>query len=212
MEKIKLHAENRGEQKAKQLRTQGFVMGTVYGHKIEAFSVQIPIAEFKTTLKKAGQTGLIDLQVGTESIPVLIHKLQRHPITRDVLNVEFYKVSLTEKVTTKIPLHFVGESPAVKLGAYLLENLHEVEIEALPQDIVPHIDVDISVLVEIGHQVTAADLNIPAKIKLLTDPATLVAKTQPPKEATEEEVAEEEVAVAPELITSKKEEEESKEA
>ncbi len=203
MEKITLAASSRSETKAKALRNQGVITGTVYGHGFPSISLQIAEKDFIDVYKKAGGTSLVDLQVEGKSFPVLIHQKQIHPITRKTLNVEFYKVSLTEKISAKVPLKLTGTAPGLKLGGFLLEALSEVEVESLPQDLPKEILVDVSVLAELNAAIVVKDLVLPANVKVVTDGDTIVVKIQPPQEEKAEDI-EAAAPTAPELIVKEK--------
>lgn len=108
----------------------------------------------------------------------MIRGMQVHPVTDDVLHVDFYQVNLTEKVTVNVPLEITGESQAVekKIGL-LLTPVTEVEIEALPADIPESIEVDISKLSEIGDEIKVADLQVDrSKIEITTPEDLIVAQ------------------------------------
>jgi len=128
---------------------------------------------------------------GAEPKMVLIRGLQRNPLRRDLLHVDFYQVAMMEKLTAQVPLVFVGEAPGVAAGGILLHNIDEVEIECLPGDLLRQIDVDISGLQEIDDAIHVKDLKVSAAIKILRDPDEVVVKILPPaKEEVEEAVAE----------------------
>ena len=138
VEKLKLTGQKRSVtgRKVKQLRKQGILPANIYGKKITSKSVQVPVKAFKDVFSKAGETSLVDLEVDGKSVPVLIHNIQYDPITSFPLHADFFQVDLKEKVTAKVPIVFVGESPAVKdkVGV-LLTLITEVEVEALPADL-----------------------------------------------------------------------------
>jgi large subunit ribosomal protein L25 len=66
---------------------------------------------------------------------VLIRELQRHPVRRNVLHVDFVRVASGQKITMAVPLHMVGHAPAIELGAVLLQNVDSLEITCLPDDL-----------------------------------------------------------------------------
>jgi len=102
-------------------------------------------------------------------------------------------VSLTERITIKVALRFVGEAPGVKNeGGVLLHVLDTLEVECAAQDIVQYLDVDVSPLAEIDATIHAGDIQLPANYTLITDPKEVVAKVA----ATRAEVAEEAVVAA----------------
>jgi large subunit ribosomal protein L25 len=103
--------------------------------------------------------------------------------------VEFFQANLREKLTTRLPLHFVGDSPAVRDGGILLTVMDHVEIECLPDDVpAGGIEVDVSKIEEINGTIHVRDLDIPDKVTLLTAPDEVVAKVDAP--ISEEEIEE----------------------
>lgn len=163
--------------KVKQLRAKGMIPATVYGKKIPSESIGLSTVDFAKVFKEAGETGLIELMVGSVMSPVLIHNVQRHAVTRELLHVEFYHVDLKEKVHTKVPLVFIGEPIVVteKRGV-LLHLLTEVEVEALPAELPEKIEVDVSGLADIGQELKVSDLKVSSGISVLTDASIGVVK------------------------------------
>ncbi len=171
MKKYSLTAQPRSVvgRKVKQLRAQGQIPGTVYGKNVKSVSVAVGVAAFDKIYKEAGETGLVELAVGKDLRPVLVHMIQRHPVTNHVLHVEFHQVNLKEKVHTKVPLVLTGDAPAVvgKVGV-LLTLIDEVEVEALPTDLPEKLNVDVSKLAEVNQEVNVGDLKVPAGVTVLT--------------------------------------------
>ena len=153
--------------------------------------------------------------------PVLIHNIQLHPVTDQFLHADFHQVVLTEKVKADIPIEIVGEPPAVKeKKGILLSILDEVEVEALPTDLLDKIEVDVSKLAEVGQEIRVGELKLSKKASLLTDPNSIICKIGPLVTKKAEELAkEEEVAaevakeeVVKEVVEEEVIEEEAKEA
>lgn len=179
--------------KIKKLRRDGILPANIYGKGIKSLAVQAPIKEFNTVYSKAGETGLIDLQIDGEVRPVLIHNVQLDHIAKTPLHADFYQVNLKEKVKTMVPIVTVGEPKAVteKVGL-LLQPLAEIEIEALPTDLPEKIEVPVEALGAVDEQITVANLKIPESITVLTDPEQVVIKIGElvSKEAQEQAAAE----------------------
>ncbi len=179
--------------KTKALRNEGFVPATVYGQSDKSISVSVPTAVFDKLYQSAGETGLVELTVGSDKLPVLIHHVQSDPVRGTTLHVEFFQVNLKEKVKANVPLELAGESPAVnqKTGV-LLSVLNEVEVEALPAELPEKLSVDVSALAEVGQEIKVSGLTIPAGVTVLTDPELVVVKVSPlvSKEAEEQAAAE----------------------
>jgi large subunit ribosomal protein L25 len=127
----------------------------------------------------------------------LIREVQRDVLTDDTLHIDFLEVQMAEKLTTTIPLHLVGASPAVEeQGGILLQGITEVEIECLPADLIDAIEMDISSLSELEQELTIADLVTPANIAVLTPSQEMVARVMTVREE-EEEIEEEMIPVSP---------------
>src|SRR3989344_3554943 len=119
MKRYELTAEPRkitGKQ-VKKLRREGILPANVYGKDIKSQSLQLPQDVFDKVFEEAGETGVIDLTYGKDTIPVLIHNIHTDYRNR-VLHADFFKVNLKEKVKTMVPIEVVGESKAVtdKIG------------------------------------------------------------------------------------------------
>jgi len=195
MKRHTLNAQIRQDvgKKVSKLRAEGKLPSTVYGKKVTSVSITVSAAEFESVYDTAGETGLIDLVVGKEVKPVLVHYVQRDPMRGTTLHVEFHQVDLKEKVKAAVPLVTVGESSAVtqKVGV-LLMLLSEVEVEALPADLPDKIEIDVSKLSEVDQELKVADLHVPDGVTILSDAAVSVVKIGAlvSKEAEEQAAAE----------------------
>ena len=184
------------------LRRGGILPANVYGHGVASVSVQVSAADLGRTLREVAANEVIDLRVGGEAEirPVVIHHIQRQPLTGGILHADFYQVSLREKMRADIPLVLVGQSEAVMTySGVLLTGIEAVHIEGLPLDIPGHIEVDISSLAELDSALHVRDLNVPATLTVLSEPDVVVARVASPRVVEEEEVVaptEAEAAVA----------------
>jgi len=195
--------------KVRQLRRQGLMPSSVYGREMEPISIQVIDKEFEIIFKRVGESGLVDLILDDKTLPVLFRNPQYHPVDGKLTHVDCYKVNLKEKIITMVPIEFVGESAAVKLGKVLVEVTNEIEIEALPTDLIEKIEVDLAKLENVDSVITVADLDIDRKIiEIKTDPEQVIVKVDEPK--VEEEPIIEEVATVEEVpATAQKSPEES---
>jgi large subunit ribosomal protein L25 len=173
--------------RAKRLIASGTLPAVVYGPKQEALTISIPEKAFEKVLKEAGESSVVELS-GVTSAPlqVLIHEVDRDPVTNTPRHADFYAIEKGAKVEVEVPLVFIGESPAVKAGANLVKVLHELKIEADPANLPHDISVDISTLVEVGSHILVQDLKIPANVQVLEEAEQVVALIQ---EVTVEEEA-----------------------
>lgn len=187
--KLKVSSRKLTGRKVKQLRAQGILPANVYGKGVKSVSIQQPLKDFIVAFKKVGETGILELFVDKETKPrpVLVHHVQQHPVTDEILHVDFRQVDLTETVTVKIPVEITGEAPAITKGGVLIQLINEVEVEALPADLPDKFTLDVSKLEEIGQGLSLKDLKVSAKVKLLTENLEeLVVKIESP--IKEEEV------------------------
>lgn len=113
MEKFTLVATARDtETKLSTLRGEKKVPAVVYGHKVAAQSVSVGASELLKVFRKSGKTHIVELTLDGKKQDVLIHEVQRAPVSGDFLHVDFFVVSATEKIHVHIPVHLVGTSPA----------------------------------------------------------------------------------------------------
>ena len=190
-----LVVEPRGQLKkaSRKLLRQELVPGVVYGHNVEARAVQVARREFERVYLRAGSNSLIDLSVGEgdEARKVFIHQVQRSPQTHVVRHVDFLVVNLLEEISSTVPIVYTGESSVVANSeGMLMTQLDHVLVRALPMDLPSLIEVDISVLDEIGKAIHVSDLTIPGNVQLLTSPDEMIVKVGEmqlePEEAEEE--------------------------
>lgn len=191
MTRISLKAEKRNltGRKVKQLRSEGILPGNVYGRKIKSLSIGVKLDEFKKVFSQVGETRLLELQVGSESRPVLIHKVQSHPVTDKLIHADFLQVDLKEKVTAEVPVELIGESPAEKQGlGTVVQYIDKIEVQALPEDLPNKFEVDLSKLAEVDQAVHIKDLPIDKKkVEIKVDSEQIIIKVETQK--IEEEVA-----------------------
>lgn len=189
--------------KVKNLRKSGLLPANIYGKKIKSLAVEIVEKDFTSIFAKVGETGLIELAVGDEKKPVLVHNVAYNPVTDKPLHVDFFQVDLKEKVSTKVKLVMIGESPAVKdkVGV-ILHILSEIEVEALPSDLPDKIEIDITGLSALDQTLKVSDLKVSDKIKVLTNPASEIVKVAPLVSKEAEKMAAEEAAAAAAAATA----------
>ena len=185
--------------KVNSLRKLGLVPAVVYGKKTKTVNLQVDAKVFSKLHSRVGESALVYLQIEGEKDerPVLVRQVTLHPVSDTILHVDFHRVDLLEKVTAAVPVQIVGEAPAEKekLGI-LVQQLHEIEVEALPTDMPESFEVEASGLVEVNQAILVKDVKTSVKVKVLTDPEQIIAKIEHmAKEEVKEEVPE--VAEAP---------------
>jgi large subunit ribosomal protein L25 len=174
----------------KRLRKAGIIPANIFGHHESSQPVQIDAIAFDQLVRAHHATGIIALrQPGNGATQTaLIRHVQHDPRSGKIIHVDFFRVSLTERITSKVPLRFVGEAPAVKLeGGVLLHLMDALDVECEAGDLVQYVEVDVTSLTEIDAILHAGDVKLPTSYTLLTDPKEGIAKIA----ATRAEIAEE---------------------
>lgn len=186
MNKNILNAEKREMtgRKIKKLRREGKLPGNVYGSDIKSQAVTVDAKEFSTIYAKSGETSVVELNIGKLSYPVLVHNIQLDPVDSNPLHVDFLKIDLKKKVTANIPLELVGEAPAEKQGlGTVVSYVDEVEVEALPGDLVDKIEVNVETLIEAEQSIAIKDLKYDrSKLTITNDPEMIIVKIEVQKE------------------------------
>ena len=197
MEQIELSAQRRTIEKrgAKRLRRLGKVPGMLYGRGVDNIPLSMEAMELKRTLNEAGASQLIELRIDEASTtqPVLAREIQRDVLSGEAIHVDFYAVSMTEKISAEVTITLIGEPPSVTTSqGILLQGANSILIECLPGDLIPTLEVDVSGL-ELNSAIYVGDLELPPNIEVLADPQELVAQVMHEALEEEEEELEEEL-------------------
>ncbi|MGA2417933.1 MAG: 50S ribosomal protein L25 [Candidatus Staskawiczbacteria bacterium] len=188
---ISLKAKIRKEtgKKVSALKESGRIPAVIYGHKIKNVLLDIDYKEFQKVLREAGESSLIELDIEGEKgkRPVLVHELQKDPVTDKFIHIDFFQASLTEEVEVKVPLVFEGTSLAVKdLGGTLVKNISELEVKALAQNLLHEIKVSIDGLNTFEDHILVKDLILPKDVKIIAKPDEIVVSVAQPAKVEEE--------------------------
>jgi large subunit ribosomal protein L25 len=200
------------------LRRSGTVPAVLYSRHLEPTHLQANDRELMRVLVRAGGSRLVTLKIEGQAEPqmALVREIQREPIKGHLLHVDFYGVSMTERITVEVPIHFTGTSPAAARNEGVLNyGSDTIEIECLPGDLIDSVSVDLSNLVKVGDVIHVGELQVPGTIEVLTDPDELVVRVSHIAAEEVEEVAPvvEATIAEPEVIKKgKAEEEEGEEA
>jgi large subunit ribosomal protein L25 len=166
--------------KVRFLRRQGMVPANIYGHDVESTAIAVETRSLKHLLAHAGKTDLISLKVASSAEPVrvLMREIQRNPLTDEPIHVDFYQVSMTEKIKAEVPLVFVGEAPVLKKvkNSSIFHLIDSIDIEALPDDLPHSLEVDVSHLEELDHTIHVKDIPLGPGITLISDPEQMAVK------------------------------------
>ena len=163
---------------AKVVRKEGNIPAVVYGPKQAPISISVDKVLFEKTLKSAGESTVIELIGLGDNIEVLIHDVAFNGAKGGVEHADFYVLEKGKEITIHVPLEFIGEAPAVKLGGSLTKVLHEVEVTCKPSALPQHITVDVSSLDDFQKQIHVQDLSVPAGVVIENDGQEVVALVQ----------------------------------
>jgi large subunit ribosomal protein L25 len=192
-----------GSRANRRLREGGFIPGVIYGHKEAVVPVTLPKKEVVNHLTRGAH--LFDLSVDGRSEKVLVKEVQYDHLGREVLHVDFARVSLDERVELTIPLELRGTPKGEADGGVLQQILSELEVECLVTDIPDVIRHNISEMA-LNSVLHIKDLQLPKGVKALQDENQIVATVREIVETTEGVVAEATGAAEPEIIGKKPEE------
>lgn len=187
------------------------ILAVLYGSGVSNTSIKINAKEFDKLFKEAGESSLISLESETdkEKYSVLVHEVQKNPLTRKIIHVDFYQPDLKEEVEVSIPLIFEGIPPAVKeLGGTLVKNFSELEVKALPNKLPRDIKINVEVLKTFDDVITIGDLVVPKDVTIMGDLEEIVALVTPVEDVEKEleKPIEEDVSSVKKEVKEKKEE------
>src|SRR5215475_860472 len=196
---------------AKKLRTSGRIPAVIYGRQSKPQNLEINAKEMEELIHHSvSENLLVDLAVKDDSQPkrlALVQEVQHHPLSGDVLHVDFHEVSENEKVVIMVPVETVGEAAGVKTGGGVLEHvLFKLKVRALPKDLPEQIIIDVTSL-ELNKTIHIGEIKAPEGVEILGDKHIPVVSVAVPR--AEEEAAPAEGAAAAagdvEMIKEKKE-------
>jgi len=202
MEKVVLKATTRtviGKQVAK-LRRAGQLPAVIYSHNMQPLIISLDAHSAGLIIPKLTSSSIVNIELDGKMIPALVREKQKNFIKNELTHIDFQAVLLTEKINAAITIHFHGLSPAVKdWSAMIVHNLNKLEVEALPNDLPERIEVDLTVLKNIGDAIHVRDLVLSDAVTVLTDADVMVAVAT----ATHEEAADAAAAVAAPVVAEK---------
>lgn len=170
MEKLQLNSSLRlAEEKLKDLRIGKQIPAVIYWHKFSPQSLKVGYSEFLKVFRIWGFTHIIELTIDWKKQDVLVHDLQKHPVTWDFQHIDFMALAAWEKIHVSIPLHIIWNAPALREGWLLDQVMHEIEIKCFPKDLIDSFEVDVSSLANIWDVLHLSDVKIDnKKFEILT--------------------------------------------
>jgi len=194
-----------GTSRSKKIRSEGSIPAVLYGKDIEVKTIQIDNKEFKEILISEGRNAIVDIELEGESYFAMLKDVQTHPITNDILHLEFYNIDRSQKVEVTIPIRLVGKEISKFEGA-VVHQLDEVEIRCPSTKIPRQIKLDVSELT-LGHSLHVSDLEDIEGIEILNSPDEMIVSVTTIDEEPEDELEEELTGEEPVLIGSEDDDE-----
>lgn len=150
--------ENVGKRDAKELRYQGLVPAVLYGGDTQ-IHFAVSAADLKPVIYTP-EVHFIDLEVAGVKSQAIIQATQFHPVTDQLLHIDFLLLDETKPITMEIPILLTGTSPGVKTGGKLVQKLRKLRVKGFPKDLLDTIDVSIEKL-EVGKSVKVSEIKLP---------------------------------------------------
>jgi len=172
-----------GTSAARRARLQNKVPAVVYHSGIEA----TPLSVDKISLNKALRTGqmIFEVNVEDENQFVLVKEVQYHPVTDEIIHIDFQKVKEDEKISLEVAVRSSGEAQGVKLGGLLVQMLNSVTIKCKPAEIPEFLQIDVTDM-EMNTNLFVKDITLPTDVEMLTAEDIAVVSVQEPKQEKEE--------------------------
>ena len=169
--------------KVKQLRSQGVIPVHMYGGKMTPANLQVSGADLRKVLERVGGNVPLFIEIdGTGENICFVREVQRHPVTEEVLHVDFLRVEATQVVTADVPIVLDGEAPAVRnLGGTLAQPIQSLTVEALPANMPAELLLDVGGLEDFEMAVRVADIIVGPDVTVLNEPRDMVARVMAPR-------------------------------
>ena len=176
--------KEQGTSAARRTRLRDRVPAILYHSGVEA----TPLSMDKKSFNKALKTGqmIFEVIVEKKSQFVLLKEVQYHPVTDEVMHVDFQKVREDEKISLEVAVRGIGESQGVKLGGILVQLLNAVTIKCKPSEIPEFLEIDVTDM-EMNTNLFVKDIILPEDVEMITVEDIAVISVQEPKEEKEEE-------------------------
>jgi large subunit ribosomal protein L25 len=167
----------------KQLHKDGKVPAVIHDHGKQSIHVMADYVPINKVYAQAGKHHPVQLTVGSAKHLALIKDADFEPVKHRLRHVVFQAIKQNEKVSAEIPVVLTGdEIPAEKVSLIVLTQLDTVEVEAFPRDLPDQLEVDATVLAEVGDRLTVADIKALQGVTILTDPEHVIAMVEMPKD------------------------------
>ena len=186
---VKLSNRSIFGKKVANLRKAGIMPVHLYGGDTGSLSLQGDYAEISKLLPRVGLNIPVSvvLEDGKAGEICFVREVQIHPLTQDILHVDFMRVDVKSKITASVPIEVVGDSPAVRLlGGTLILNLQLINVESLPLNVPEKFTIDITPIEDFETAIHVSDLSVEDDVTITNPSDALVARVAPPRVEVEE--------------------------
>jgi len=177
-----------GKNTSHKVREEGFIPSVIYGRDMNTLPVQIDRRDVESLLRNGDTNALITLNIGGQPYTALIKEMQVNPITKEVIHIDFQKVSQDQKIIARVPIVLSGKQYVERGNVTLQQQMREVEVQCFAGNIPKKLEFDISTF-KPGDTLKVADMEYSAEFHIVHDPNTVIASVtvgQSIVDATEE--------------------------
>lgn len=170
--------EEVGSRLAKISRSEGLVPAVIYGGK-ETQHVLVSPKEIKGLIYTS-DFKIAKVEVDGDVVDCIVKDTQFHPVSDELIHIDFLRLSPGRPVKVEIPVRFVGTSPGVKLGGKLIQQMRKIKIKTTPENLIDEVKVDISHL-DLGHVLRVKSIEVSANIEVLANSSIPIANIEIPR-------------------------------
>ena len=163
-----------GSSACHRIRSHGHIPGVIYGHDVHNRTIELNKREMDTILRNHGTNVLLDLEIGQNHAAVMIKDIQRHPVTNEIIHVDFQEISYNAAINATVSIVLRGKDRVESKEGIVQQQLRELHISCLPQHMPDRIELDVSILTP-GHPLRVADVEFAGELSILNDPGEIIA-------------------------------------
>lgn len=181
----------------KQGLRNGKIPAVVYGFKQPNLNIWLNKKEVEKVYLEAGSSTVVALQLpdGKTTTKIIFREVQRDPVKDYIVHMDLVAIDVTKPVEVTIPIHLIGDSPAVKfMGGIMIQSLDHLDIKCLPEKLIHSVKVDISALADLNDAIYIKDLTLSDGVEYEADPEQMIVAVRAPKVETTAAAAETPVA------------------
>jgi large subunit ribosomal protein L25 len=181
-----------GSNACHRMRREGYIPGVVYGYHTATKIIEVDKREVNNIIRNYGTNSIVDLYTGGNVATVMIKDIQRHPVTNEMMHIDFQEVSYNKPIHATVPIRLLGKEKVESRDGIIQQQLREIEIECLPDHIPESIDIDIS-SIKPGSPLKVADVEFAEELSVLNDSYEIIAALTRTERFTEDTAEEEDL-------------------